>query len=140
MRMEKVRDMTCALQTLEPCVYAMSARHARKMCQQNVRATRSVYKCMYMYEGVCVCFVLVCMLRRSTSILISPTKTLSTTLLSNDHRERMLLGFPRHALLLIFGDAIVWNLNLRFGSPRSTIPNCESHISQSSFSGSRSSR
>ena len=26
---------------LEPCVYAMSVRHARKMCQKNVRATRS---------------------------------------------------------------------------------------------------
>ena len=37
----------------------------------------------------------------------------------------MLLGFPRHALLLIFGDAIVWNSNLRFGSLRSTISNCE---------------
>ena len=36
----------------------------------------------------------------------------------------MLLGFPRHALLLMFGDAIVWHLTLRFGLPRSTISNC----------------
>ena len=38
----------------------------------------------------------------------------------------MLLGFPRHALLLMFGDATVWNLMLRFGSPQSTIINCVS--------------
>ena len=37
----------------------------------------------------------------------------------------MLLGFPRHALLLIVVEAIVWNLNLKFGLPRSTISNCE---------------
>ena len=36
------------------------------------------------------------------SILISPTRTWSTNLLSTDHHEWMHLGFPRHALLLIF--------------------------------------
>ena len=34
-------DMRTA-NTLSHCVYAMSVRHARKMCQKNVRATRSV--------------------------------------------------------------------------------------------------
>ena len=34
-------DMRTA-NTLEPCVYAMSVRHARKTCKENVRATRSV--------------------------------------------------------------------------------------------------
>ena len=36
----------------------------------------------------------------------------------------MLLGFLRHVLLSMFGVAIVWNLMLRVGSPRSTISNC----------------
>ena len=40
----------------------------------------------------------------------------------------MLLGFPRHTLLLILGEAIVWNLNLKFGLPRSTISDCERAI------------
>ena len=43
MRMERVRWRdTAHCKHLEPRVCAMSARHARKMCQKNVPATRSV--------------------------------------------------------------------------------------------------
>ena len=119
---------------LEPCVYTMSVRHARKMCQKNVRATRSVCTLSVAHTVVATTWVRnpetkkIRRLRRSTSILISSTKTLSTNLLSTDHHQWMLLGFPRHALLLIFDEAIVLNLNLKFGLPRSTISNCERDI------------
>ena len=45
--------------------------------------------------------------------------------------ELMLLGFPRHAHLLILDDAFVWNFNLRSGSQQSTISNCVRAISAS---------
>ena len=47
----------------------------------------------------------------SPGSLISPTNTWSTNLLSTNRQmyELMLLGFPRHALLLILDDAFVWN-------------------------------
>ena len=78
----------------------------------------------------------------SMTTLIFPTRTCSTNVHSTNCQmyELMLLGFPRHAVLLILDDAFVWNLNLSPGSPRSTISNCVSHFSHSSFSGSRSSR
>ena len=43
----------------------------------------------------------------------------------------MLLRCLRHTLLLILDEAIVWNLNLKFGSTRSTISNCERAIQAS---------
>ena len=48
--------------------------------------------------------------------LISLTRTLSTSLLSTNHQmyELMLLGFPRHALVLILDDAFVWNFESEF--------------------------
>ena len=76
------------------------------------------------------------------SNLISPTRTCSTSLLSTNCQmyELMLLGFPRHALLLILGDAFVWNLHLRFGSPRRIVSNCMRAKKASRPSGTRSSR
>ena len=95
MRMERVRWRDMAhCKHLEPCVCAMSARHARKMCQKNVRATRSVCTGPRRTHSSCHYVAAqswdkkkILRLRRSTSIFISPTKTLSTNLLSTDHHQ-----------------------------------------------------
>ena len=74
----------------EPCVYAMSVRHARKMCQKKARATRSA--CPPVAHTVATTWVRnpetkILRFRRSTSTLMSPTRTLSANLLSTDHRQ-----------------------------------------------------
>ena len=113
------------------CLYV-----TQRNCQKNVRAKRSVCTPPSVaHTVVATTWVRNPELKKkqkpsvfyhSMSILISPTRTCSTSLLSTKCQmyELMLLGFPRHALLLILDDAFVWNLNLRFGSPRSTSSNC----------------
>ena len=130
---------------------AMSVRHARKMCQKNVRATRSVRTLPVAHTTVATTWVRNPETKKKNpqtslfalpSILISDTRTLSTNLLSTDDQSVNASRFPDSLrFLLIFGDAVVWNLNLRFGLPRSTISNCDrAKKSQWSFSVSRSSR
>ena len=111
MRKERVRyDMRTA-NTLSHA--AMSVRHARKKWKENVRATRSV-----VYTPGRTHFAAACVrnpekkkllgLRHSMSNLTSPTRTCSTFLLSTNCQmyEFMLLGFPRHALLVILDDVL----------------------------------
>ena len=52
-------------------------------------------------------------LHHSTSILIFPTRICSTNVLSTNHQmnELMLLGFPRHARLLMVDDVFVWTIS-----------------------------
>ena len=50
-------------------------------------------------------------LHHPVSILLFPTRTCSTGWLSINHNKWRLLGFPRHAFLLIFDDAFVWTLS-----------------------------
>ena len=110
----------------------------KEMCQKNVRATQSV--CTHAVAPVATSCVRNLIFSNKTfkfhpsmSIPIPTTKTCSTSLLSTNCQmyELMLLGFPRHALHLILDVAFVWNLNLRFGLPRSTISNCERAIKAS---------
>ena len=57
---------------------------------------------------------------------ISLTRTWSTSLPSTNQYELMLLGFPRHALLLILDDAFVWNFESEFWfTAKSHIQLCE---------------
>ena len=112
------------------CLYATQGKRVRKCaCDTECVYSRTHSSCHYVRNPETK--KKIPSLRRSTCILISPTKTLSTNLLSTDHHQWKLLCFPRHALLLIFGDAFVWKLNLRFSLPRSAISNCERAIQAS---------
>ena len=69
-------------------------RHAKNLCQKNVRATRSVWTLPVAHTVVATTWVRnleskkkKLRLRHSVSIFISPTKTWSTNLLSTDHHE-----------------------------------------------------
>ena len=123
-------DMRTASTSSHACtryLYVTQRNCVRKMC---VRHGVSVHPSSHTQSlPLCGCEILSLKnfkLRHSMSTLISPTRTWSTSLLSTNHQmyELMLLGFPRHALLLIVDDAFVWNLDLSSGSPRSTISNC----------------
>ena len=137
MRMERVRwrDMTCALQT--PCVYAMSVRHARKTCQKNVRATRSVCTLTIAHTVVATTWVRSPETKKKSSdfvvhfhLYFSHQDVVHQFAF---HRSSSVNAsrFPEACASADFGDAIVWNLNLRFGLPRSTISNCERAIDAS---------
>ena len=141
MRREKTRskrDDMRMRRTLEPCVYAISVRHAKKLYQKKVSATRSVLTPPVAQTVVATTWVRtpvgttpttkktknhhsMTILREYTQtsfkfFLISLTRTWSTCLLSTNHQmnELMLLDFPRHALILSLDDAFVWNFESEF--------------------------
>ena len=61
-------------------------------------------------------------LHHPVSVLIFSTSTCSTGWLSINHIKWKLLGFPRHASLLIFDDAFVWTLSNCVRSLRQLLP------------------
>ena len=96
MRMEKPRNVTVHALCTEKCATSACMYTSRyHMCTKPSKI--SAKKKLRLHHPV--------------SILIFPTSTCSTGWLSINHNKWRLLGFPRHALLLIFDDAFVWTLS-----------------------------
>ena len=131
MRMERVRwrDMTCALQTplshaSARGLYATQGKCVRKMCVRHgvcvhLSVAHTVLATTWVRNPESKKKII--RLRHSMSILISPTRTLSTNLLSTDHHECMLLGFPRHAFLRDLQNLLDYTLGFPRHAEQNTI-------------------